>query len=169
MIFWQSKDKAEISKVMIKHTTRLAPNDLYMLTASDSENDLPVFPLLGPASRQESHAYFHNYFSMQQYLPEAHVTKLLPDSAHDAMAYYEYCRDHGIKVYRLKFIAKEPGSQMEIRFGKTSVSCWMITAENPLITLHWIIIRIFRYSYEGVIRTMLPMWERTMTCREVVF
>lgn len=28
--------------------------DLYMLTASDSENDLPVFPFLEPASRHDS-------------------------------------------------------------------------------------------------------------------
>ncbi|MBD5526768.1 MAG: hypothetical protein HDR04_20685, partial [Lachnospiraceae bacterium] len=28
--------------------------DLYMLTASDSDNDLPVFPFLGPASRHDS-------------------------------------------------------------------------------------------------------------------
>ncbi len=64
--------------------------DLYMLTASDSESDLPVFPLLGPASRHDSHGFLYNWFSMQQYLPEAHVSKLLLDSAHDAMAYYEY-------------------------------------------------------------------------------
>lgn len=45
----------------------------------------------------------------------------------------------------------------------------MVTVENPLITLHWINIRIFRYYYEGVIRTMILMWERTMTYRDVVF
>ena len=33
---------------------------------------------------------------MKQFLSEAIVTKLLLDSAHDAMPYYEYCRDHGI-------------------------------------------------------------------------
>jgi len=45
----------------------------------------------------------------------------------------------------------------------------MVTVENPLITLRWINIRIFRNYYEGVIRTMIPMWERTMTYRDVVF
>lgn len=73
--------------------------DLYMLTASDSESDLPVFPFLGPASRHDSHGFLYNYFSMLQFLPEAHVKKLLLDSAHDAMAYYEYCRDHGIQPF----------------------------------------------------------------------
>lgn len=29
-------------------------------------------------------------------LPETKVTKLLLDSAHDAMPYYEYCHEHGI-------------------------------------------------------------------------
>ncbi len=67
-----------------------------MLTASDSENDLPVFPFLGPASRHDSIGFLYNWFSMKQSLSEANVTKLLLDSAHDAMPYYEYCRDHGI-------------------------------------------------------------------------
>ncbi|MCI8796060.1 MAG: hypothetical protein HFG89_04280 [Dorea sp.] len=73
--------------------------DLYMLTASDSENDLPIFPLLGPASRHDSHGFWHNFFSMKQFLPQANVTKLLLDSAHDAMAYYQYCSEHGIKPF----------------------------------------------------------------------
>ena len=34
--------------------------DLYMLTASDSENDLPVFPFLSPASRHDSHGFLYN-------------------------------------------------------------------------------------------------------------
>lgn len=33
---------------------------------------------------------------MKRFLPEAVVTKFLLDSAHDAMPYYEYCRDQGI-------------------------------------------------------------------------
>ncbi|MDL2302666.1 hypothetical protein LJC58_10015, partial [Lachnospiraceae bacterium OttesenSCG-928-D06] len=70
--------------------------DLYMLTASDSENDLPVFPFLSPASRHDSIGFLYNWYSMKQLLPEATVTKLLLDSAHDAMPYYEYCRDHEI-------------------------------------------------------------------------
>lgn len=45
--------------------------DLYMLTASDSVNDLP----------------------------EANVTKLILDSAHDAMPYYDYCKTNGITPF----------------------------------------------------------------------
>ena len=40
--------------------------DLYMLTASDSEKDLPVFPFLGPASRHDSIGFLYNWFSMKQ-------------------------------------------------------------------------------------------------------
>lgn len=35
--------------------------DLYMLVASDSESDLPVFPLLNPASRHDSHGFLHAF------------------------------------------------------------------------------------------------------------
>lgn len=73
--------------------------DLYMLTASDSVNDLPVFPFLSPASRHDSHGFLYNWFSMKQFLPEANVTKLILDSAHDAMPYYEYCKANGIPPF----------------------------------------------------------------------
>ena len=73
--------------------------DLYMMTAADSENDLPVFPFLSPASRHDSHGFLYNWYSMKQYLPDAMVSKLLLDSAHDAMPYYEYCRDNNIQPY----------------------------------------------------------------------
>jgi hypothetical protein len=73
--------------------------DLYMLTASDSANDLPVFPFLGPASRHDSHGFLYNWFSMKLFLPEANVTKLILDSAHDAMPYYDYCKANGITPF----------------------------------------------------------------------
>ena len=64
--------------------------DLYMLVASDSESDLPVFPLLNPASKHDSHGFLLNFFRMKSFLPDFHFTKILLDSAHDAMPYYEY-------------------------------------------------------------------------------
>ena len=73
--------------------------DLYMLTASDSDNDLPVFPFLNPASRHDSHSFLYNWFSMKQMLPDAGVKKLILDSAHDAMPYYEYCKNNGITPF----------------------------------------------------------------------
>ena len=66
--------------------------DLYMLTASDSKSDLPVFPLLHPASRHDSHGFLYTYFSMKAFFPDFRVEKFLLDSAHDAMPIYEYCR-----------------------------------------------------------------------------
>lgn len=73
--------------------------DLYMLTASDSQNDLPVFPFLSPASRHDSHGFLYNWFSMKQMLPDAVVKKLILDSAHDAMPYYDYCKVNGITPF----------------------------------------------------------------------
>lgn len=73
--------------------------DLYMLTSSDSKNDLPVFPFLSPASRHDSHSFLYNWFSMKEMLPEATVTKLLLDSAHDAMPYYDYCKANNITPF----------------------------------------------------------------------
>jgi hypothetical protein len=73
--------------------------DLYMLVASDSESDLPVFPLLSPASKHDSHGFLHTFFRMKNFLPDFHVDKLLLDSAHDAMPYYEYCKRTGITPF----------------------------------------------------------------------
>lgn len=73
--------------------------DLYMLTASDSDNDLPVFPLLGPASRHDLHGFTYTFFSMKKLLPEANVAKVLLDSAHDAMPLYQYFRQEKITPF----------------------------------------------------------------------
>jgi hypothetical protein len=66
--------------------------DLYMLVASNSESDLPIFPHLSCASKHDSHGFLHTFFRMKSFLPEFKVTKLLLDSAHDALPYYEYCK-----------------------------------------------------------------------------
>lgn len=73
--------------------------DLYMLVASDSESDLPVFPLLNTASKHDSHGFLETYFRMKNFLPDFKVSKWLLDSAHDAMAYYLYCRKHAIQPF----------------------------------------------------------------------
>ena len=70
--------------------------DLYMLAASNSESDLPIFPLLNPASKHDSLGFPEAYFRMRSFLPEYHVSKWLLDSAHDAMPYYLYCRKKNI-------------------------------------------------------------------------
>lgn len=73
--------------------------DLYMLTAANSESDLPVFPLLHPASMHDSHGFLHTFFRMKSFLPDFHISKLLLDAAHDAMPYYLYCRENGITPF----------------------------------------------------------------------
>jgi hypothetical protein len=73
--------------------------DLYILVASDSESDLPVFPLLHPASMHDSHGFLHAFFRMKSFLPDFHVEKLLLDSAHDAMPYYIYCKNNDITPF----------------------------------------------------------------------
>ena len=73
--------------------------DLYMLVASDSDSDLPVFPLLSCASTHDSHGFLHTFFRMKSFLPDYEVSKLLLDSAHDAMPYYEYCKRENITPF----------------------------------------------------------------------
>lgn len=70
--------------------------DLYMLTAADSRSDLPVFPLLGPASRHDSFGLCYTYASMTAFLKELHVSEVLLDSAHDVMAIYLFCQEMSI-------------------------------------------------------------------------
>ncbi len=41
--------------------------DLYLLTASDSVNDLPLFPLLNPASRHDSLGFLQCFFTMKSF------------------------------------------------------------------------------------------------------
>ncbi len=73
--------------------------NLYMLVAADSESDLPIFPLLHPASKHDSHAFPETYFRMKAFLPDYHVSKWILDAAHDAMPYYVYCRENNIQPF----------------------------------------------------------------------
>ncbi|MDD6206897.1 MAG: hypothetical protein PUB10_00040 [Clostridiales bacterium] len=73
--------------------------DLYMLVASDSEGDLPIFPHFSCASKHDSHGFLHAFFRFKSFLPDYKVSKLLLDSAHDAMPYYEYCKRENITPF----------------------------------------------------------------------
>ena len=53
-----------------------------MIVASDSESDLPIFPLLHPASMHDSHGFLHSFFKTKCFLPDFHVEKVLLDAAH---------------------------------------------------------------------------------------
>ncbi|WP_238475889.1 hypothetical protein [Clostridium manihotivorum] len=73
--------------------------DLYMFVASDSDSDLPVFPLFGPASRHDSHGFLHAFFRMKSLLHDFKIDKIILDSAHDAMPFYEYFKQEGITPF----------------------------------------------------------------------
>jgi len=69
---------------------------LYMMTAADSHNDLPVFPLLNRASMHDSFGLCHTYAAMKAFLKDINVPKVLLDSAHDVMAIYQFCQKNAI-------------------------------------------------------------------------
>ena len=71
--------------------------DLYMLV--DSQSDLPLFPHFSCASMHDSHGFLHAFFRMKSFLPDFRISKLLLDSAHDAMPYYEYCKQEHITPF----------------------------------------------------------------------
>ncbi|WP_242861354.1 hypothetical protein [Cellulosilyticum ruminicola] len=73
--------------------------DLYMLVASDSESNLPVFPLLSSTSTHDLHGFLQTFFRMKDFLSDYKASKLLLDSAHDAMPYYEYCKRENITPF----------------------------------------------------------------------
>lgn len=70
-----------------------------MLVAADSESDLPLFPLLNPASKHDFYGFLEAYFRFRGFLPDCHISKWLLDSAHDAMPYYLYCRENVIQSF----------------------------------------------------------------------
>ncbi len=53
----------------------------------------------GWASWHDMLSFLHSFFTMKAYLPKFHVEKLLLDSAHDAYAVYEYCRQENIVLF----------------------------------------------------------------------
>ena len=71
--------------------------DLYMLV--DSQSDLPVFPHYSCASKHDSHGFLQAFFRMKSFLPNYKVSKVLLDSAHDAMPYYQYFKRQNITPF----------------------------------------------------------------------
>jgi hypothetical protein len=62
---------------------------LYMLSASDSPYDLPLYPRLHPASRHDSVSFVASAVEFSLRFTLGTVDKFLLDAAHDAMAIYE--------------------------------------------------------------------------------
>lgn len=67
--------------------------------AANSESNLPLFPLLNPAPKHDSHGFLETYFCFKAFLPDFHVGKWLLDSAQDAMSYYLYWRKNDIQHF----------------------------------------------------------------------
>lgn len=85
---------------------------LYMFVAADSENDLPVFPMLERASRHDMLSFLHTFFSMKSYLSEFRIEKLFLDAAHDAYPVYDYCKTNDITP----FIDLNPGKTGHFKY-----------------------------------------------------
>lgn len=64
-----------------------------------SKSDLPVFPLLNPTSKHDSHGFLQTFFKMKNVIQDYNVTRLLLVSAHDAMPYYLYCKRTNITPF----------------------------------------------------------------------
>lgn len=64
--------------------------DLYLLT--DADSGLPLFPVLNPASKHDSHGFCEAFFRFRALLPGLKPASLLLDSAHDSMAMYSLCQ-----------------------------------------------------------------------------
>ena len=65
----------------------------------DSQSDLPVFPHYSCASTHDSHGFLQAFFRMRSFLPDYKVSKVLLDSAHDAMPYYQYFKRQNITPF----------------------------------------------------------------------
>lgn len=70
---------------------------LYM--PADSQSGLPVFPHYSCASKHDSLGFLHAFFRMKSFLPDYTISKVLLDSAHDAMPYYQYFRRENITPF----------------------------------------------------------------------
>ena len=86
-----------ISAGILPATVIIMAMILYMLV--DSQSDLPVFPHFCCASKHDSHGFLHAFFRMKSFLPDYTVSKVLLDSAHDAMPYYQYFKRENITPF----------------------------------------------------------------------
>ena len=125
----------------------------------DSQSDLPVFPHFSCASKHDSHGFLHTFFRMRSFLPDYTVSKVLLDSAHDAMPYYQYFQRENITpfidlngkggrppVYKNDFTIDEDGvpvcpsghrmhrDGVEVAKGRMKFRCPKISRKNGRIS-----------------------------------
>lgn len=72
---------------------------LYMLSASDSPYDLPLYPRLQPASRHDSISLVASSIEFSQRFTLGTIDKMLLDAAHDAEAIYKLLDHHDIEPF----------------------------------------------------------------------
>lgn len=72
---------------------------LYMLCASDSPHDLPLYPKLQPASRHDSVSLVISSHEFHQRWELGSIDKMLLDAAHDAQAIYEMLAQHEVEPF----------------------------------------------------------------------
>ena len=70
---------------------------LYMLTASDSPYDLPLYPRLQPASRHDSLSLIVSSIEFSQRFHLGTVKRILLDAAHDAIAIYHLFSQNNVE------------------------------------------------------------------------
>ena len=76
-----------------------AGHHLYVLSASDSPHDLPLYAKLQPASRHDSVSLVISSFEWQQRWTLGPIKRMLLDAAHDAQAIYEMLDEQGIEPF----------------------------------------------------------------------
>ena len=72
---------------------------LYMISASDSRYDLPLYPRLQPASRHDAVSLVASSVEFSQRFSLGTIGKMLLDAAHDAEAIYELLIHHEIEPF----------------------------------------------------------------------
>ena len=104
---------------------------LYMLSASDSPYDLPLYPRLHPASRHDSVSYVASSIEFMQRFTLGTLDKMLLDSAHDADAIYELLDNQGIEPFiDLKARTKKNiSTECDIQISPTGVPICAIGLE----------------------------------------
>ena len=72
---------------------------LYMFTAADSKHDLPLYPRLHRASRHDSLSLLVSAHEFSYRFPSFKWSRVLLDSAHDAMPIYKFLLAKGIEPF----------------------------------------------------------------------
>lgn len=72
---------------------------MYMISAADSEHDLPLYPRLQPASRHDAVSLVMSAVEFKQRFTLGTVDKMLLDAAHDAESIYLLLEHQGMEPF----------------------------------------------------------------------